>query len=70
MSGWEGAEHRGMEVVGTPQEMGPELRSELMDQHPGDHHTGEGGDEHLPGLAVGWACVRGVCTHLVTHMGA
>ena len=56
--------------MGTPQEMGPELRSELMDQHPGEHHTGEGGDEHLPGLAVGWACVRGVCTHLVTHMGA
>ena len=59
-----------MEVVGTPQGMGPESRSESMDRHLGEHHTGEGGDEHLPGLAVGWACVWGVCMHLLTHMGA
>ena len=57
-------------MVGTPQGMGPKSRSESMDRHLGEHHTGEGGDEHLPGLAVGWACVWGVCMHLLTHMGA
>lgn len=70
MSDWEGAEHRGMEVVGTPQGIGPESWRESMDRHPGEHHTGEGDGEHLPSLAVGWTCVRGVCTHLLTHMGA
>lgn len=70
MSGWEGVEHGGMEVVGTSQGMGPKSRSESMDRHPGEHHTEEGDGEHLPGLATGWACVQGVCTHFLTHMGA